>query len=260
MGTMTDWLAAIGTDATAIVAIGAAVVAYWAVKESRKLREDQARPFVVMTLEPSGASRHFLDLVVRNHGKTVAHDVQFSFDEPLRSTNDSTGYALADVKFLHDGIATLAPGAEYRVMFDSIPARHDANRRGAALPDSYNVTVHYTNRNGEALHPEKYVLDSALSRSAPYAQEYKLHDLVSEVIRLRETCETFEALKQPRIIEKTFRTRDPDERRASYPGRPTKNEVVTEASEPAANSLNDISWRARNTAQDQDAAAPGGSS
>src|ERR1700678_1127195 len=107
MGVPTDWLTAIGTDATAIVAIGAAVVAYWAVKESKQLREDQARPFVVVTLEPSGASRHFLDLVVRNHGKTVAHDVQFSFDKELQSTNDNLGYPLADVKFLHDGIATL---------------------------------------------------------------------------------------------------------------------------------------------------------
>jgi hypothetical protein len=43
MGAIADWLTATGTDATAIVAIGAAVVAYWAVRESRQLREDQAQ-------------------------------------------------------------------------------------------------------------------------------------------------------------------------------------------------------------------------
>jgi hypothetical protein len=204
MGAIADWLTATGTDATAIVAIGAAVVAYWAVRESRQLREDQARPFVVVTLEPAGASRHFLDLVVRNHGRTVAHDVQFSFDRPLCSTNDSLGYPLANVKFLRDGIATLAPGAEYRVMFDSIPARQEARSRGMELPDSYNVTVQYNNRNGIAISPEKYVLDSGLSRSAPYAQEYKLHDLVTEIIRLRETSEAF--IKQTEI-EKLHKVR-----------------------------------------------------
>lgn len=186
MSAIADWLTAIGTDCTAIVAVGAAVVAYWAVKESRQLREDQARPFVAVTLEPSGATRHFLDLVVRNYGKTVAHNVHFTFDKPLQSTNDRFGYPLANVKFLREGIATLAPGVEHRVMFDSVPARHQANNEGAELPDSYTVTVHYNDRNGDALDPETYVLDCALSRSAPYAQEYKLHDLVTEVIKLRE--------------------------------------------------------------------------
>jgi hypothetical protein len=191
MGTVTDWLTAVGTDGTMVVAVVAAVIAYVAVGESRRLREDQARPFVTVTLEPSGASRHFLDLVVRNQGATMARNVQFLFAETIRSTIDDTGYPIANVKFLHDGIATFAPGAEYRVMFDSIPARHEANQRGADLPDSYTVRVQYANRNGDALPPEEYVLDSALSRSAPYAQELKLHDLVKEVINLRETFRTW---------------------------------------------------------------------
>lgn len=184
---ITDWMTAVGADGTGLIAIAAAVPAYRAVRESKRLREAQARPFVVVTLEPSVASRHFLDLVVRNHGNTVARDVKFSFDKPLQSTNDNYGYPIANVKFLRDGIATLAPGAEYRVMFDSIPERHSANSRGAKLPDSYTVTVKYNNRNGDALPPEEYVLDSALSRSAPYAAEFKVHNLVEEMVKLRET-------------------------------------------------------------------------
>jgi hypothetical protein len=74
-------------------------------------------------------------------------------------------------------------------MFDSIPARHQANVSGSHLPDSYTVTVQYKNRNGEALAPEEYVLDSALSRSAPYAQGYNLHNLVDEVRKFREEFE-----------------------------------------------------------------------
>jgi hypothetical protein len=183
MSTITDWLTAIGTDGTGLIAIGAAIAAFRAVRESRNLREDQARPFVVVTLEPSGASRHFLDLVVRNIGRTVAHNVKFSFDKKLQSTNDKLGYPIANVKFLRDGITVFAPGAEYRVMFDSMPDRREES---ANLPDSYTVTVHYKNRNGEDLPPEEYVLDSALSRSAPYAEEHNLHDLVNEVKGLRE--------------------------------------------------------------------------
>jgi hypothetical protein len=187
MVAITDWLTGVGTDVTVVVADVAAVIGYRAVREARRLREDQARPFVAVTLEPSGASRHFLDLVVRNHGMTMARDVQFSVDNDLRSTIDNTGYPIANVKFLRDGIATLVPGAEYRVLFDSMPARHEANRGSANMPDSYIVKVQYKNRNGDALPPEDYVLDSALSRSAPYAQEFKLHDLVREITKLRET-------------------------------------------------------------------------
>ncbi len=189
MSTITDWLTGVGSDATVAVAIVAAVIAVRAVRESKRLREDQARPFVAVTLEPSGASRHFLDLVVRNHGMTMARDVQFSFDKDLLSTIDGTGYPIANVKFLHDGIATLAPRVEYRVLFDSMPARHEANRGGADMPDSYTVTVQYKNRQGDPLPPEEYVLDSALSRSAPYAQEFKMHDLVKEVSKLREAVQ-----------------------------------------------------------------------
>jgi len=116
---------------------------------------------------------------------TMARDVQFSFDKALRSTIDNAGYPIANVKFLRDGIATLVPG--YRVLFDSMPARHQANRGSADMPDSYTVKVQYKNRDGDALPPEEYVLDSALSLSAPYAQEFKLHDLVKEVGKFRET-------------------------------------------------------------------------
>jgi hypothetical protein len=116
----------------------------------------------------------------------VARDVTFSFDKKLRSTNDDFGYPIAEVKFLHDGIGVFAPGAEYRVMFDSMPDRNRASAGGADLPDSYTVTVEYKNRIGNSLPAEEYVLDCALSRGAPYAQEYNMHSLVEEVAKLRK--------------------------------------------------------------------------
>jgi hypothetical protein len=186
MPAITDLLTAIGADITALVAVVAVVPAFRAVKESRQLREDQARPFVVVTREPSSTSRHFFYLVVRNHGKTIARNVRFIFDKPLRSTIDSAGYPIEDVKFLSDGIVTFAPGAEYRVLFDSIPAR-----QGTGLPDSYTVTVRYDNATGGALPPEEYVLDSGLSRSAPFVQELTVNDLVNEVVKLRKTFEAW---------------------------------------------------------------------
>jgi hypothetical protein len=194
---ITDWMTAVGTDIGIFVAIGAGAAAarpaFRAVREARQLREDQARPFVVITLEPCAASRHFLDIVVRNLGKTVARDVRFTFDKPLQSTVDKAGYPIANVKFLRDGITVFAPGADYRVLFDSLPDRHNANRQGAELPDSYTVTVRYKDRNGVELPADEYVLDSSLSRSAPYAQEFKLHDLVKEVASLRKSFEALAA-------------------------------------------------------------------
>lgn len=187
--TITDWLTAIGTDGTVLIAILAAIPAYRAVREARQLREDQARPFVTITLEPSRASRKHLDLVVKNIGATVARDVRFLFSEPLRSTGDATGFPLANVKFLHDGIAVLAPGAEYRALFDFIPGREQAKKDGAALPDSYTATVIYKNRNGDNLPSEEYVLDYALSRGSLHVEEFGLTDLVKEARELRQTLQ-----------------------------------------------------------------------
>jgi hypothetical protein len=69
-----------------VVAIGA-FVAWRQVNEARKLREEQARPFVALDFEPSGAE-NIINLKIANLGKTIACNVKFQFDPPLATVKD----------------------------------------------------------------------------------------------------------------------------------------------------------------------------
>jgi hypothetical protein len=179
-----DELTAGGTVGTCAVALVAALVAYWQLREARRLREAQAQPYVVVDVEPSIVTRRILNLVIRNTGQTLARDVKIRFEPPLQSTIDSDGFPPAKFKALTEGIPALPPGREYQIALDSA-----VDRAQSSLPDSYTVTVSFHDRDGKPLEDLTYVLDLAMFRSAPYVQERSVHDVAEELQRLRETLD-----------------------------------------------------------------------
>lgn len=66
-----EWTA-VGTIATAVVALVAAGFAFAQVREARRTREDQIRPFVVVDLQPNRAWGNALNLVVENVGRRIS--------------------------------------------------------------------------------------------------------------------------------------------------------------------------------------------
>jgi hypothetical protein len=70
VGDLAGATAALGTLA---VAIGAVYAAFQQVRQARELREEQARPYVAVFMEPSTRSPRVIDLVIRNFGSTAAH-------------------------------------------------------------------------------------------------------------------------------------------------------------------------------------------
>lgn len=136
--------------------------------EARELREAQTRPFVVIDL---GSSAHTLfDLVVKNIGPTLARDVHFEFDPPIKSTDDDLDPN--KIKMFRDGISTLAPGREIRTLFDKGPARHRSD-----LPDTYEVTVTYADQTGKRRYVEKIDLDFGLYWDRLTVNRRDVHDL-----------------------------------------------------------------------------------
>lgn len=63
---------------TAAIALVSVVFAFRQVLEARKLREEQAKPFVVVNFETSKVWEKGLLLVVENIGKTLARNVHLS--------------------------------------------------------------------------------------------------------------------------------------------------------------------------------------
>jgi len=155
-----DWSpsawAAIGACATFLVYV---LIGVYAVRqvgyarrqvdEARQLREEQARPWVVIDFEVN-----FLAYVtIQNFGRTVATEVRVRFDPPLESTL-AKPWAWEKSSLLRDGIPTLPPGKKLRLLFDSFPARvNDSD-----LPMIYTAEAEYDGFTKDR-HKSTYRLD-----------------------------------------------------------------------------------------------------
>lgn len=126
-----------------VVLVIAALVAWRQVREARRQREEQARPFVVMTLEIRSTVGEFR---IENVGRTIARDVRFAFDPPIESSwdGDAGHVPFAKTNLLQHGIPTLPPGKPVEALFDQLPARLQKG-----LPDDYEVTISYEDPLGK---------------------------------------------------------------------------------------------------------------
>ena len=185
--------AAIATWVTAGVAAGAAIgatrltrrqvrYAHDQVEEAKRTRENQAQPFVSVDFEPSPASHIFMDLVIRNTGPTLATNVTFEFDKPLRSTLDQAdGPSLGDVAILKRGIPTFPPGREYRMLFEKMPDLHETEE----LPREYTVTVRFSDMDQRS-HELTYRLDLDIYWDWDRLLVYGEHDAAKALKEMNE--------------------------------------------------------------------------
>ena len=113
---------------------------------NRRLAAQQARPQVAMFMEPHPADWHVIELVARNFGQTAAYDVRFSFPHPptvAEYENAADGYADVVELQLPRELPVLAPGQEWRMVWDSAPDRAEI---GAGIESRFAGTVIYYDR------------------------------------------------------------------------------------------------------------------
>jgi hypothetical protein len=151
----TDIVQAIAVAAQLLVLVVAAIVAGRQVGEARRLREEQARPFVVIDFD---VRNHLIYIVVSNVGNTLATDVRFEVDPPFESTIED--YQAKELKMFREGISTLAPGKVIETLFDSF-----IEREPTELPDAYKVTVRYSDERRRRSFAEVIDLDIGLYRN-----------------------------------------------------------------------------------------------
>jgi hypothetical protein len=173
----TDWAAVAAWAAWATVGIYVVIglFAWRQVHEARKLREEQARPFVIVDFEPG----FLVYLTVENLGRTVARDVRIEFDKPLQSTLQGPR-EVDESPLFREPIPTLPPGKKIRVLFDQFSARLDAG-----LPLTYDVKLRYRGpiSRKEWEHPYRLDLGMYLGSELP---PKGLPELVAEVERIRK--------------------------------------------------------------------------
>lgn len=150
-----QWGASAWSALTFVVLVAAAVVAWRQVKEAQRLREEQARPFVIIDFDPFST---LIELTITNTGTTLARNVQFEFTPPLTTTHDDMPGRgnLMDLNVFKNGIPSLAPGKEIRLFFDQFPARIDQQ-----LTMTYDVQMAYRDPAGRP-YSEPTVLDLSM--------------------------------------------------------------------------------------------------
>ena len=74
-----DWLLIIFSFAVAISTIFYAFLTYKLVCESKRMRELQIEPLVVVKVEPEHTGWHGYEVVIKNEGQGPAKNVSFSF-------------------------------------------------------------------------------------------------------------------------------------------------------------------------------------
>jgi hypothetical protein len=115
-------------------------------QRTRALAAEQTRPHVAMLMEPHVADWHVIELVVRNFGSTAAYDIRFNFPNPptvAEYENASDGYADVVELQLPRELPTLAPGQEWRMVWDSALDRAEI---GHGVESRFEGTVNYYDR------------------------------------------------------------------------------------------------------------------
>jgi hypothetical protein len=126
------------------------VVLFWANRQltkNRQLKTEQVRPQVTMFMEPHPSDWHVIELVVRNFGRTAAHDIRFTFvNHPtVAAYEDSPADGPPEVAELDlpSELPYLAPGQEWRTVWDSAISREEL---AGSIRDRFDGALTYYDR------------------------------------------------------------------------------------------------------------------
>lgn len=128
---------------TATIALGAAYFAYQQVKEARDTRERVTQPEVVVFVDHHQI-RRYVDLVIKNFGQTTAYNIRITLPplEVARYANQDTVDEVTHV-LMPKKIAVLAPGQEWRTVWDSVVRREKFKGK---LQDQYGGLVEFDDK------------------------------------------------------------------------------------------------------------------
>lgn len=140
------WLTVAAWAALAL-AVAALVYAHRQLRRYHQRHAEKLRPHVSVFMEQHPADWHVVELVVRNFGPTAAHDVQLEFTNPPTVAKYEERYdeSLPEIVELDlpDELAVLAPGQEWRTVWDSARNRTEF---GGAIRSRFDGVVTYRDR------------------------------------------------------------------------------------------------------------------
>jgi hypothetical protein len=139
------WLV-IGVWAVVMMGLAALIYVHRQLKQNRELRSEETRPHVAVFMEPHASDWHLIEFVVRNFGETAAYDIQFTWINPPtvgQYENEHDGMVNVGEVALPSTIATLAPGQEWRTIWDSTLSRAEL---GGSIEWRFAGAVRYADK------------------------------------------------------------------------------------------------------------------
>ena len=140
----------IASPIASLAIAAAAIIGLFQLREARKLRLHQIRPFVVVNFSPSILIR----LEISNIGPIPAKNVKVSTEPRLDGNNDLFHPSL--ISALNDGLPVLMPGQTLKFNFDQSSNRFNSQLQKV---NRYEVTVNYWDINLKREFNDRYVLD-----------------------------------------------------------------------------------------------------
>jgi hypothetical protein len=182
---MWDWLTenaatveALATVGLLLIATAAAWIALAQVNEARRLRREQAQPYVVAGMRSNPTSPMIMEIFLRNYGNTAAFDVRVEADPPLTSQWDAEHTELV---ILFDALPTMAPGEEWATLWDSATTRWESSQ-----PLRSTLTVSFVDTFGKK-HVAEYVLDWDAHKHRQYVVKKGMHELATAAAKLSDS-------------------------------------------------------------------------
>jgi len=205
LSTWTD----IASIAAAVGTLCAALLALWAIFQTRRLTTEKAQPYVVASLEPHEHVPWVMELVVSNFGQTAATNVNITIDpKPHRlvleapTDPDGSESETTQVPLLYpDALSVLVPGQRWGTSWDSIFMRHDDND----LSRQYTVTLTYEGIKGKQQPSTEYVLDWQMYFNRGHMGFKTMSNIGDDIAGIRTA---FEKMVGPNLVHEVV-LRDP---------------------------------------------------
>ncbi len=161
-----------------LLAVAAAIFGFVQFREARRIREEQAQPYVAMYMEPAEADPQAVDLIIKNFGATAAKDVRVKIDPPLKQL---AGGETTDVK-VPSLIRTLVPGQSWTTFWDTAIARNTVE----GVPKTHTATITFRDARGRDLGPYTFDLDWDAIIERGWIVTYGMHQLAGAVRDVRD--------------------------------------------------------------------------
>jgi hypothetical protein len=172
----------VGASAAVVALIIAVIFGLRTVGEARRLRREQAQPYVAVFIEETGTGIHQYNLAVKNFGATAAKSVQVTITPKPRSANLRNSNAEDWLK-VPEVIPVLVPGQRWDTYWDWSGALDEAKD----LPRAYVAEVSFNDSRGKYVDTYRFPLDWGPLIDRGSQTKYGVHQVADALQDIRTT-------------------------------------------------------------------------